>query len=97
MNESAQLSILEGLPSQDGEPIFEAPWQAKTFAMTLQLYNSGTFTWGEWADELAKNIAAFEAIQPIHGSDDYYSLWQLSLEELLKQKGLIGSEVAFRE
>lgn len=84
------LQELEGLPLENGEPVFKAPWQAKTFAMTLQLYESGFFTWSEWAETLSGNIAAFEQTQQLHGSDDYYSLWQDSLEQLLVNKGLVA-------
>jgi Nitrile hydratase beta subunit, N-terminal len=33
----------------DGGPVFEAPWQANAFAMTLALHQRGVFTWTEWA------------------------------------------------
>lgn len=89
MNRQVQLATLPGLPNESGEPVFESPWQAKTFAMTMQLYESGAFTWVEWADELSKNIADFEVDRSIQCSDDYYSLWHLSLEQMLARKGLI--------
>lgn len=89
MSKQLKLNTLQGLPSKDGEPVFESPWQAQTFAMVIQLHESGVFTWNEWADELSANIADFETGQPIDGSDDYYTLWHHSLEQILKRKQLI--------
>ena len=34
-------------------PPFAEPWEAQAFALTLQLYEAGHFTWREWADTLA--------------------------------------------
>lgn len=83
------LQESQGLPRENGEPVFSAPWQAKSFAMTLQLYESGLFTWSEWAETLSGNIASYEMTLPVQGSDDYYMLWQTSLEEILANKGLV--------
>ena len=76
----------EKQPTHNGEPVFDAPWQAKTFAMAVKLNESGMFSWTEWADCLAKNIAAFEKHSQIISSDDYYQLWQSTLEELVAEK-----------
>ena len=88
MKEFPPLQHLQGLPRENGEPVFSAPWQAKSFAMTLQLYESGLFTWREWAETLSGNIASHEMTHPVQGSDDYYMLWQASLEEILANKGV---------
>ncbi len=79
-----------GLPVADGEPVFESPWQAKTFAMVLQLHEAGAFSWVEWADELARTIAEHELHSPVRGGEDYYTLWQLSLERIVERKGLLA-------
>lgn len=84
------LAELGSLPCENGEPVFESPWQAKTFAMVLQLHESGAFSWTEWAHELSQNIAEYEATAPIKDGDDYYTLWQLSLERIVERKGLIS-------
>ena len=89
MSEFRPLQELKGLPSENGEPVFDSPWQARTFAMTLQLYEAGLFSWSEWADILSGNIAEHELTHPVQGSDDYYTLWQTSLEEILVSKGLV--------
>ncbi len=76
----------EQQPTEKGEPVFDAPWQAKAFAMTVKLNESGVFTWTEWADRLSKHIAEFETHSKINNSDDYYTLWQSALESLVDEK-----------
>ena len=43
------------------DPVFSEPWQAQAFAMTLALHRRGLFTWPEWAEALAAQIAAAQA------------------------------------
>jgi nitrile hydratase accessory protein len=68
------------------DPVFAAPWQAQAFAMTLALHERGAFTWPEWTQALAEEIAA-------HGGDDrgehYYEHWLAALERLATAKGLV--------
>lgn len=78
--------LLAGQPNQQGELVFDAPWQAKTFAMAVQLNQAGLFEWTEWADLLSQNIARFETTSKIQNSDDYYGLWQSTLEQIVNQK-----------
>ncbi len=75
---------IAGQPQTDGELVFAAPWQARTFAMAVQLNQSGLFEWKEWAAQLASNIKAFEQHNRIEDSDTYYRLWQETLEEMVK-------------
>lgn len=80
------IQQFEKQPTKDGEPVFDAPWQAKTFAMTVKLNETGVFSWTEWADALSVNIAEFEKHSQINNSDDYYKLWQNTLENLVAEK-----------
>jgi nitrile hydratase accessory protein len=73
-------------------PVFEAPWQAQAFAMTLALHERGLFTWAEWAAALAAQIGcAQEAGDPGDGST-YYEHWLAALEHLFTEKGLSTTE-----
>ncbi len=83
-------SRFSSMPTANGEPVFASPWQAKTFAMAVQLNESGVFTWSEWADELSTHIAEFEKSSSIVDSDQYYTLWQSALETLLSRKGKLS-------
>ena len=77
---------IPGQPQADGELVFAAPWQARTFAMAVQLNQSGLFEWKEWAAQLAHNIAEFEKQNTIKDSDAYYRLWQETLEQIVAGK-----------
>ena len=44
------LGALSALPRDDEGPVFNSPWEAQAFAMTLSLHAAGAFTWREWAD-----------------------------------------------
>ena len=86
---NVDLSSLPALPSDEEGPVFSAPWEAQAFAMTLELHRCGIFTWREWADALASEIA--HAGQS-HGWDDgshYYERWLAALEKLVATKNVI--------
>jgi nitrile hydratase accessory protein len=89
---------LPGIPRDDAGPVFRAPWEAQAFGMTLALFERGCFTWREWTDRLAAQIAAARA----RGEDDdgsrYYEHWLAALERLAADKGLTSrQEIAERK
>ncbi len=71
---------------QDGGPVFTAPWEAKVFAMTLKAYESGVFTWPEWAETLGAELA--KDGDGSHGELGYYDRWLNAFETLLSKKGV---------
>jgi len=73
-----------------GAPVFAAPWQAQAFAMTVALHARGLFTWSEWAEALAGQIAAAQAAGDADLGDTYYHHWLAALEQLVANKG-VGS------
>jgi len=68
-------------------PPFAEPWQAHAFAMVLSLHQRGLFTWREWADTLAAQIAAAQAAGDPDCGDTYYQHWLAALEILVASKG----------
>lgn len=74
--------------SNGGEPVFAEPWQAQAFAMTLALHRQGCFSWPEWAEALAAEIAAAQAAGDADLGDTYYRHWLAALERLMAVKGL---------
>lgn len=73
---------------EGGEPVFSAPWQAQAFAMAVQLHARGLFTWPEWADALARQIAgAADADAGGDPAETYYRHWLAALETLVAAKG----------
>lgn len=84
---SEQRKTLQGLPLDENEPVFREPWEAQAFAIVLTLHEGGLFTWGEWADALAQEIAAAQAAGDPDFGDTYYSHWLCALEKLVAIKG----------
>jgi nitrile hydratase accessory protein len=86
------LGALPALPRDDEGPVFNAPWEAQAFAMTVSLHAAGAFTWREWADALAAELSAAAA----HGEPDdgshYYKHWLAALEKLVTKKGVVPAQ-----
>ena len=86
------LGALPALPRDDGGPVFNAPWEAQAFAMTLSLHAAGVFTWREWAEALTVELSAAAA----HGEPDdgshYYEHWLTALEKLVREKGVVPAQ-----
>ena len=69
-------------------PPFAEPWEAQAFALTLQLYEAGHFTWREWADTLAAVLKDADAKNPSDDGRDYYRHWLVALERLSAAKDM---------
>ena len=53
--------------------------------MAVHLSERGMFTWPEWSEALAANIA--ESTDPIGGGDDYYRVWLDTVMQLAAERG----------
>lgn len=90
---------LEGIPlppkGEDDEIVFSNPWEAKAFALVVNLHQQGHFTWPEWAEQLSAEIRA------AGNADDgsrYYLLWLTAAEKLVARKALCPeTELAARK
>ncbi len=78
---------LPGQPQDGDAPVFAEPWQAKGFALVLALHERGVFTWAEWAQALAAQIAAAQSRGDADLGDTYYRHWVAALEALVAEKG----------
>jgi nitrile hydratase accessory protein len=87
---------LPGQPQDDIGPTFHEPWEAQAFAMTLALHERGLFSWSEWAQALAAQIAAAQASGDADLGDTYYRHWLTALEKLVAAKGASSLEELLR-
>lgn len=79
-------------------PPFAEPWEAQAFALTLQLYEAGHFTWREWADTLAAVLKDADAENPSDDGSNYYRHWLTALERLTTSKAMADpAELAARK
>jgi nitrile hydratase accessory protein len=74
------------LPRQNGELVFEEPWQGRVFGMAVALHESGLYDWEEFRQTLITRIAAAEARG---GPFAYYEVWLQTFEDLLTRKRLV--------
>ena len=84
---SGALSLPEGLMPDSGGPVFNEPWEAQAFAMTLMLHERGLFTWPEWAAALAREVDGARVRGEPDLGDTYYRHWLAALEALVAAKG----------
>jgi nitrile hydratase accessory protein len=68
------------------EPVFREPWEAQAFAMAVTLHQQGLFTWPEWAQALAEQMASAQARGEADRGDTYYHHWLAALEKLVASK-----------
>jgi nitrile hydratase accessory protein len=78
---------IPGIPRGRDGPVFRAPWEAQAFALAVALYESGLFTWPEWAAALADEIKRAQAAGDPDWGDTYYHHWLAALERLAAEKG----------
>jgi nitrile hydratase accessory protein len=70
-------------PTANNGAVFEEPWQAHAFAMTLQLHEQGVFTWPQWAQALTREIRAGQSRGEASDGSLYYTHWLNALEQLV--------------
>ena len=78
------LANMPGIPLDADSPIFNEPWEARSFAIVLALHQRGLFTWPQWATALSRQIAIAQAAGDADIGDTYYQHWLLALESLVK-------------
>lgn len=77
---------LPGLPRDaEGAPVFAEPWQARAFAMAVQLNARGAFGWPDFAAALGAECAR----DPQAG---YYDAWLRALEAVLAERDIAAPE-----
>lgn len=89
-----QISAMEAqiaLPRENGELVFQAPWEARAFGLAVALNEREIYEWREFSAELATTIAA-AAPNTNNDPSSYYARWVASLEELVIARGLISRE-----
>lgn len=68
--------------------MFNEPWQAQAFALTLKLHEAGAFTWTEWAQALGVELER----DPTDDGARYFEHWVAALERLTAARGLAPAD-----
>ena len=72
------------------EPVFEAPWHAQLFAITVHLNQTGRLDWPDWAQRFGATLARHGASRDLNGGDDYFNAWLETLEGFLAEEAGIS-------
>ncbi len=81
------------IPHDAEGPVFDEPWQAQAFAMTVQMSEAGHFSWRDWADTFGAEIATATKEGRGCGNENYYLCWLAALEKILADKDILSTEV----
>lgn len=75
------------------EPVFEAPWHAQVFAVTVYLNEAGHFAWPDWAQRFGATLARHGLKRDLNGGDDYFVAWLETLEGFLADLGIADPDL----
>jgi len=71
---------------EENEPVFHAPWEARTLALNRALGYTGIWT-------IDQTRAGIERLPPdVYLTSSYYKKWAVRLENLLVELGLVGAD-----
>lgn len=77
------------LKRQDGEPVFDEPWQAQVLAMADSLTRRGAFTPREWSETLGAELRRAIRDGAADDAASYYRAALRALERLLDGGGAV--------
>lgn len=72
-------------PYDPEQIVFDEAWHAQAFALAVSLREAGAFTWPEWTEIFAAELAA----RPEYDGS-YYEAWLAALEKIVTARG-VGS------
>ncbi|NNE54050.1 MAG: nitrile hydratase accessory protein [Sulfitobacter sp.] len=73
------------------EPVFEAPWHAQLFALTVHLNEAGHFAWADWATRFGATLKEHGLEKQLDGGEDYFDAWLETLEGFLTELDLAAA------
>jgi nitrile hydratase accessory protein len=83
-------------PMQNGELVFEAPWQGRAFGIARGMAERGVYAWDDFRDRLIAQISAFDreaaTIARAGGATPefhYYDHFLRALETLLVERRIV--------
>ena len=77
-------------------PVFDAPWHAQVFALTVHLNEAGHFTWPDWAARFGATLKRLGTDRSLNGGEDYFAAWLETLEGLLAELSMTEEEEVAR-
>jgi nitrile hydratase accessory protein len=84
-----ELGAATPLPRDNGELVFEEPWQGRALGMAVVVLERTGLTWADFRRHLVAAIAA-RPEGPESPATAYYAAWLDALESLLAEQALIS-------
>ena len=81
------------LPRDNGELVFEEPWQGRALGMAVVTLERTGLSWADFRRHLVAAIAARQSVEE-SSATAYYTAWLDALESLLAEHGLVGGQAA---
>jgi nitrile hydratase accessory protein len=78
------------LPRDNGELVFEEPWQGRALGMGVVAIDRAGASWADFRRHLAAAIAARRSADGESYATTYYAAWLDALEALLAERALLG-------
>jgi nitrile hydratase accessory protein len=79
------------LPRDNGELVFEEPWQGRALGMGVVAVQRSGASWTEFRRHLVAAVAARPAAAGESAAAAYYACWLDALEALLSERGFLGA------
>jgi nitrile hydratase accessory protein len=96
---TSQLATVDGalgadvpLPRDNGQLVFEEPWQGRALGMGVVALDRIGVPWAEFRRHLAAAIAARSPGTGESAATGYYAAWLDALESLLSERGLLDRD-----
>ena len=76
------------LPRDNGELVFEEPWQGRALGMAVVTLDRLGVPWSEFRRHLARAIASRPLVEGESPATAYYAAWLDALESLLAERAV---------
>ena len=87
----AAVGAAAPLPRDNGELVFEEPWQGRALGMGVVSLERAGASWEDFRRHLVAAIAARSPRDGESAATAYYAAWLDALEALLAERGLLPS------
>ncbi|MDF1726589.1 MAG: nitrile hydratase accessory protein [Sulfitobacter sp.] len=68
------------------QPVFDEPWHAQVFALTVHLNETGQLHWPDWAARFGATLKRHGLEKELNGGEDYFAAWLETLEAILADR-----------
>lgn len=79
----------DSLPTDGEKPVFDAPWQARAFALAVTLTDD-EFQWNDFQTRLVDEIQDNDSPSDDDSETIYYEQWLAALERLLVEEDVLS-------